>query len=123
MVGPTRSSSAGALPAPRNPRATASTLVGALAVLAVPAGVVLSWATDQVTLVQSSASAAFAFVLGGYAIVLARRGRETVELTLGRSGGAGAARAGKALGTLGVCIAITVGIAVGFYGLLTLFSR
>ncbi len=61
-------------------------------------------------------------LLGLYAIVLARRGRETVERTLGRAGGKGAARAGRALGVLGVCMAITAALALGFFGLLTLFA-
>jgi hypothetical protein len=110
------------LPRARNPRATASVVVGLLAVAAVPVGVAVSWYFEQVTLVQSSASAGVAFLLGAYAIVLARRGRERVALTLGRSGGAAAARAGAALGAIGVAAGITVGLAVGFYGLLSLFA-
>jgi hypothetical protein len=124
MVSPTRSSSPArdGLPSARNPRATASVVVGLLAVAAVPAGVALSWYSESVTLVQSSASAAVAFVLGAYAILLARRGRDKIELTLGRSGGSGAARLGGFLGAVGVAVGITVGLAVGFYGLLTLFA-
>ena len=57
-----------------------------------------------------------------FAIVLARRGQETVGRTLGRSGGEGAARAGKWLGVLALWIAATTGLALGFYFLLTLFA-
>ncbi len=111
------------LPPARNVRARASVPVGLLSVLAVPAGVALSWYSDAVTLVDSLGSAGVAFLLGAYAVVLARRGREKVELTLGRAGGLGAARAGRILGTVGLCVALTTGLAAGFYGLLVLFAR
>jgi hypothetical protein len=88
----------------------------------VPAGVALSWYSEDVTLVQSTASAGVAFLLGAYALLLARRGRETVARTLGRSGGVTAARVGTVLGAIGILAAITVGLAVGFYGLLALFA-
>jgi hypothetical protein len=107
----------------RNSRATASVLFGLLAVLAIPAGIVLSWYSATVTLVESSSSAGLAIVFGLYSIVLSRRGRDMFTRTIGRSGGSGAARAGKLLGAIGLCMGITAGIAVGFYGLLTVFAK
>jgi hypothetical protein len=111
------------LPPATNVRARLSVPIGILSVLAVPAGVVLSWYSETVTLVDSLGSAGVAFLLGGYAVILARRGRETVERTLGRAGGEGAAKTGRILGTIGLCVALTTGLAAGFYGLLTLFAR
>jgi hypothetical protein len=105
-----------------NPRAVASVVLGLLAVLAIPAGVVVSYYSQTVTLVQSASSAALAIVFGLYAIVLARRGRETYARTIGRSGGRTAARAGRLLGALGLCMGLSAGLAVGFYGLLTVFA-
>ena len=119
MVARTRSNS---LPRAGNPRAKASLAAGVLAVLAVPAGVALSWYSDRVTLLQSTGSAALAFVLGLYAVAQSRRAREILELTLGRAGGKTAARAGKALGVVAICIALTTAIALGFYGLLAMFA-
>lgn len=87
-----------------------------------PAGVLAARETEQVTLRLSTISIAVAFLLGWFAIILARRARERIELTLGRAGGATAARIGRLLGTLGVLLAITAGLAVGFWGLLTLFA-
>ena len=98
-------------------------MFGLLAVLAIPAGVAVSYYSVTVTLLQSSSSAAFAIVFGLYAILLARRGRWTVAKTIGRSGGAGAAQVGKFLGWLGLCMGISAGLAVGFYGLLTIFAK
>jgi hypothetical protein len=96
--------------------------LGVVGVVAVPLGIVASSLLEQVTLVQACASAVLAGVLGLFAIVLARRGRETVQRTLGRSGGAAAARAGKALGVVALWIAATTSLALAFYGLLTLFA-
>jgi hypothetical protein len=93
-----------------------------LSVAALPAGIALARETRLVTLVNSSGSAAVALLLGFSAIVLARRAREHVQITLERAGGARAARVGRALGVLGVLIGATAALALGFYGLLTLFA-
>jgi hypothetical protein len=119
MDGRTSSSRAAHRP---NPRATWSVVCGLLSLAAVPAGVVLARETRAVTLVNSSGSVAVALLLGLSAIVLARRAREHVQITLGRAGGEGAARVGRALGILGVLIGATAALALGFYGLLALFA-
>jgi hypothetical protein len=94
---------------------------GLLSVAAVPAGVLLARET-RVTLMQSAGSIGVAMVIGFAAIVLARRARERIQITLGRAGGEGAARTGKALGILGMLLGVTAALALGFYGLLTLFA-
>ena len=106
-----------------NPHAVASVVVGLAGVLAIPAGVVVSYYSQTVTLVESTSSAGLALLFGLYAIVLSRRGRATLARTIGRSGGAGQARAGRLLGWLGLCMGITAGLSVGFYGLLTIFAK
>ncbi len=105
-----------------NPRAAASLVVGLVAALVVPVALVVQYYSVRVTLLQSLISAAPAILFGVYSILLARRGRETYARTIGRSGGLGLARAGRALGVFGVCLGISTGIAVGFYGLLTVFA-
>jgi hypothetical protein len=95
---------------------------GILSLAAMPAGVVLARESQRVTLRLATISIAVALVLGWIAVVLARRAREQIQLTLGRAGGEGAARVGRALGILGVLLAITAALAVGFWGLLTLFA-
>ena len=74
-------------------------------------------------LVDSTSSAGLAIIFGLAAIVLARRGRETYARTIGRSGGARLARAGRLLGALGLCMGLSTALAVGFYGLLTVFAK
>jgi hypothetical protein len=95
---------------------------GLLAVAVIPIGIALARETDQVTLLNSAPSAAVAILLGLVAIVLARRGSEFIQITLERAGGATAARVGRALGVLGVLLGVTAALALGFYGLLTLFA-
>jgi hypothetical protein len=97
-------------------------LCGLIAIAAVPAGVLLARESRAVTLVNSSASAAVALLLGFGAVVLSRRARERVQITLGRAGGKGAARLGRALGILGMLVGATAALALGFYGLLALFA-
>jgi hypothetical protein len=118
MDGPTSSNSARRA----NPRAGWSLACGILSLLAMPAGVVLARESDRVTLVDATGSIAVALALGWFAIILARRARERIELTLGRAGGAGTARAGRLLGIVGVLLGLTAALAVGFWGLLTLFA-
>ena len=113
---------ANGLPPARNPRASASVVMGVFAVMVVPAAIAASRYFDELTLVQSCASAAVAALLGLFAIALARRGQEQVERTLGRSGGKGTARAGRWLGVIALWIAATTGLALAFYFLLTLFA-
>jgi hypothetical protein len=91
-------------------------------VAAVPAGIVLARESDRVSLLQSSGSIVLAVLAGLVAIVLARRARDLVQITLGRAGGAGAARLGRGLGVLGLLVAVTGALALGFYGLLALFA-
>jgi hypothetical protein len=122
MSAASSSTSASGLPRARNRRAFASLVVGIGAVAVVPLAIASSRVFDEVTLVRACASAALAGLFGISAIVLARLGRETVQRTLGRSGGERAARAGRLFGMLAIWMAATTGLAVAFYGLLTLFA-
>jgi hypothetical protein len=106
-----------------NPSAVASVVIGLLAVLVIPVAVVIQYYSTQVTLVQSTISAAPALVLGVWAIALARRGRFAFVRTIGRSGGERTARAGRLLGWLGLTMGTIAALSVGFYGLLTIFAK
>ena len=109
------------LPRAGNPRAFASLVAGVLAIAAIPAGVLVSRYTS-VTLVQSTVSAAAAALLGLYAILLARRASDRIQITLGRARGEWAARTGRLLGVVAVWGAGSAGLAVGFYALLKMFA-
>lgn len=93
---------------------------GALATLALPIAIAASWASQPVELLHAAFAIPVAAGLGIAAILLSRRGRSQVR-TLRRSGSAEVA-AGRALGLLGLCLAITATISVGFYAVLVLFQ-
>jgi hypothetical protein len=105
----------------RNDRARFSVLLGLLSLAAIPA----AWyATllDRVNLPQAVGGEAVAgTLLGLSAIVLARRARVQVELTLSRAG-EGTARWGRRFGLLGLCLGLTAALALGFFGLLLLYE-
>jgi hypothetical protein len=96
-------------------------VTGVLAIAAIPIGVAVARYT-RLTLLQSSGSIGAAAVLGAYAMLLARRARERVQLTLGRAGGEKTAGIGRLLGAVALWGAGAAGLAIGFYGLLTLFA-
>jgi len=87
-------------------------------VLAVPAGIALAHESPTIRLIDSSWAIPVGAALGFVALWLARLARARIEWTLGRAGGAGRARAARILGGLGICIAVTASISVGFYELL-----
>jgi len=93
-------------------------LFGVVAVLAVPAGILLSRRLAGVTLVQAGWAVPVAGAAGVAALLFARGATGRIRATLERAGGAGRARAGRRLGIVGICFALSGGIAVGFYELL-----
>jgi hypothetical protein len=106
-----------------NPRAWWSLVCGIAAIAAIPGGTLLARESERVTLVDSSGSVAVAALLGWAAIVLARRAQDRLQISLGRAGGGGAARVGRILGIVGLLVAGTAALALGFWGLLSLFAE
>jgi hypothetical protein len=109
LAAPTRSS---------NPAATAALAAGLLAVAALPAAIALAQLSARFKLTQAAVGAPVAALLGVAALLLARRAARRAERTLGRTGGLGVARVGRVLGVVGLCLAASGAIAIGFYGLL-----
>jgi hypothetical protein len=95
----------------------------ALLGLAVP---VLAFAAARklqgVTIVQATGATCGAALLGGAAVLLARRGLRNIERSLGRVGGEGAARVGRLLGMISVCIGLSAGIALAVYAVLNVIG-
>jgi len=114
----TRSSSARG----RNDAARGSVVLALLG-LAVP---VLAYAAARrlqgVTIVQATGATCGSALLGGAAILLARRGLRTIERTLGRLGGESAARVGRLLGVIALCIGLSAGIALAVYAVLNVIG-
>jgi hypothetical protein len=77
---------------------------------------------ERVSLVQATAASCGSVLLGGLAVLLARRGLRNVERTLGRAGGDGAARVGRLLGVIALCVGLAAGIALGVYAVLNVIG-
>lgn len=90
---------------------------GVLSIAAVPVAL-YSTRLKQIDLPHAVAGEAIAgTLLGLIAISLARGARVKVERTLGRAG-EGAAKWGKWLGILGLCLGLTAALSLAFFGLL-----
>ena len=109
--------SSNSAPRVRNDRARFSVLFALLSLAAIPVAL-YSTRLRHVNLPQAVGGEAVAgTLLGLIAVLLARSARAQVERTLARPG-EGAARAGKWLGLLGVCLGLTAALALAFFGLL-----
>ncbi len=73
---------------------------------------------QKVSLVQATVASCGSVVLGGAAVLLAQRGFRNIERTLGRAGGESAARVGRLLGVIALCIGLAAAIALGVYAVL-----
>jgi hypothetical protein len=96
-----------------NHRASLSVLLGLLAVVAVPAGIVVARRTAGVSLIDAAWAIPAAAACAVGALLFGR-----IRWTLERAGGAGRIRIGRLLAVAGICVALSASIAVGFYELL-----
>ncbi len=87
-----------------------------------PVGFVAARQLSQVSIVEATAATCASAVMGLLAILLARKGFRNIERSIGRVGGEGAARVGRLLGAISLCIGLTAGLALGFYALLNFFG-
>jgi hypothetical protein len=101
-----------------NRRATAAVVLGAIAAVALPAGIVVANRSARVSLLTSAWAIPVAAVCGAGALLLARGAKTQLRATLDRAGGHGRVRAAVYLGIAGICFALSGAIAVGFYELL-----
>jgi hypothetical protein len=107
-----------------NPAAQLTAVLGALAVVAVPAAVAASRYVPTVPLLRGLyVGVPSALVLGALAVVTARRGRRELMLSLGRAGGESAIRWGRRLAFLGLYVGAMGAIALASYTVLRLYSE
>jgi hypothetical protein len=83
-----------------------------------PAAIVATRYSASYELLHAGFAIPVAAALGILAVVLARRARRLDRATLGKAGGLRAARIGRLLGILGICMASSATIAVAVYELL-----
>ena len=103
-----------------NLKAVTSVLCGLLALGVLVVGAGAARYVDEVGLREASIAVGAGFLLALLTISLARRGRFDYQRTLGRKGGAVAAKTGKFLGVVALLASLTAALAIGVYLILTL---
>jgi hypothetical protein len=112
MASPTASSSV------RNPRASLALAVALCGAAAVPAAIALSRQTGRIHLLDAAWAIPAGMALSVGALLFARGARGRIRRTLAHASGEGRLRAARWLAGLGICVALSASIAVGFYELL-----
>ena len=102
-----------------NGRAVVAVAVGLLSAATMPVAIVATRYSGRYELLHAGFAIPVAIALGILAIWLARGALRHDDARLGRAGGRGAARLGRALGVLGIALAATGLVALAVYGLLT----
>ena len=106
-----------------NHRATFAALFGILSVLTMPVAVAVAQRVRTVALVDAAWGIPVGLAFGLLALATANLARTRIQRTVGRAGGEGRARTARVLGTIGICLAVTAAISVGFYELLLHFEK
>ena len=86
--------------------------------LAVPVGIAVARRAHRVVLLDAEWAIPVAIAFGILALLFARGGQGRIRATLERAGGRGRVRWARRLAVLGIAIALSGAIAVGFYHLL-----
>jgi hypothetical protein len=102
-----------------NGRALGAVAVGLLSAVTLPVAILATRYSESYELLHAGFVIPVALALGALAIWLARTALRHDDARLGRAGGRGAARLGRALGVLGISLAATALVALAVYGLLT----
>ncbi len=114
----TRSSSARG----RNDAARGSVVLALLGLALPVLAFVAARKLQGVTIVQATGATCGSAMLGGAAVLLARRGLRNIERTIGRLGGEGAARVGRLLCLISLAIGLSAGIALAVYAVLNVIG-
>lgn len=102
-----------------NGRAVGAVVVGILSAATMPVAILATRYSESYDLLHAGFAIPVAVALGIGAIWLGRTALRHDDVRLGRAGGRGVARAGRALGVLGIALAATALVALAVYGLLT----
>jgi hypothetical protein len=99
-----------------------SVLLGLLGLATIPVAIAVTERVDGLSLVEAGFAIPASLLFAFGAVVIGRRVRRRSRQTLAALPGAGVARLGRVLGYIGLYLALTAALAVGFYGVLTYFS-
>lgn len=98
-------------------------LLGIAGVLTLPVAVEVTRRSGRLALLDAGFAIPLALVLSFVALIMARRARQNLRWLRLRQGGTGVASAGVIIGLVGLCLALTAALSVGFYELVLLYQR
>lgn len=93
-----------------------------VAAFTLPAAIFATRYSESYDLLHAGLAIPITAGLGAAAVALARRARALDRASLGSAGGTKAARAGRLLGIVGLCVAASATIALAVYGVLVYIS-
>ena len=99
-----------------------SVLLGLLGLAALPVAIAVTERVDGLSLVEAGFAIPAAILFAAAAVVVGRRVRSRSRQTLAALPGTRVARLGRVLGYVGLYLALTAALAVGFYAVLTYLS-
>jgi hypothetical protein len=98
-------------------------LLGIAGVLTLPLAVEVTRRSGRLALLDAGFAIPLALVLSFVALMMARRARQNLRWLRLREGGTGVASAAVIIGLVGLCLALTAALSVGFYELVLLYQR
>ena len=98
-------------------------LLGIAGVLTLPLAVEVTRRSGRLALLDAGFAIPLALVLSFVALMMARRARQNLRWLRLREGGTGIASAAVIIGLVGLCLALTAALSVGFYELVLLYQR
>jgi hypothetical protein len=98
-------------------------LLGIAGVLTLPVAVEVTRRSGRLALLDAGFGIPLALVLSFVALMMARRARQNLRWLRLREGGTGIASAAVIIGLVGLCLALTAALSVGFYELVLLYQR
>jgi cytochrome c biogenesis protein CcdA len=98
-------------------------LLGIAGVLTLPLAVEATRRSGRLALLDAGFAIPLALVLSFVALMMARRARQNLRWLRLREGGTGIASAAVIIGLVGLCLALTAALSVGFYELVLLYQR
>jgi len=98
-------------------------LLGVAGLLTLPVAVEVTRRSGRLALLDAGFAIPLAFVLSLVALIMARRARQNLRWFRLQQGGTGVASAAAIIGLVGLCLALTAALSVGFYELVLLYQR
>jgi CHASE2 domain-containing sensor protein len=98
-------------------------LLGVAGLLTLPVAVEVTRRSDRLALLDAGFAIPIAFLLSLVALIMARRAKQNLRWFRLDEGGTVVASAAAIIGLVGLCLALTAALSVGFYELVLVYQR